>query len=97
MYTKEIMMEIRRLRNALNDTHDDSRAGFSILKFNAPERDIISVDPMRWVFCVDRSGSMSLISEKDNKSRLDHVKSTLIKIVEYLKDLCIQDERRLYL
>ena len=43
---------------------------------------------MHWVFCVDKSGSMSTLSLKDNKTRLDHVKCTLIRIVEYLQSLC---------
>ena len=79
-------MEIRRLHNKADQNNESN--GFHILKFTAPERSVISYQPMHWVFCVDKSGSMSTLSLKDNKTRLDHVKCTLIRIVEYLQSLC---------
>lgn len=79
-------MEIRRLQNR-NDA-DNECAGFNILKFSAPETKTASYQPMHWVFCVDRSGSMETIGSKDGKSRMDHVKTTLTRIVEYLVQLC---------
>lgn len=79
-------MEIRRLQNKADE--DNGSNGFNILKFTAPVNTVISSQPMHWVFCVDRSGSMSTLSTKDNKTRLDHVKATLVRIVEYLQNLC---------
>ena len=79
-------MEIRRLQNSSDP--DNGSLGFNILKFKAPDSTVISLQPMHWVFCVDRSGSMCTLGSKDNKSRLDHVKSTLVRIVEYLYSLC---------
>lgn len=79
-------MEIRRLQNKADE--DNGSNGFNILKYTAPESSIISLQSMHWTFCVDRSGSMSTISSKDNKTRLYHVKATLVRIVEYLKNLC---------
>lgn len=87
-------MEIKRLQNR-SDT-DNGCNGFNILKFSVPETTIASFHPMHWVFCVDRSGSMETIGSKDDKSRMEHVKTTLVRIVEYLKQQC-RDTARTHL
>ena len=46
-------MEIRRLHNKADQNNESN--GFHILKFTAPERSVISYQPMHWVFCVDKS------------------------------------------
>lgn len=78
-------MEIKRLYNR---NEENAANGFSILKYSSPESDMISTQPMHWVLCVDRSGSMETIGSKDQRSRMDHVKATVVRIVEYLKQLC---------
>ena len=79
-------MEIKRLQN--RGDADNGCNGFNILKFSAPETAVASFQPMHWVFCVDRSGSMETIGSKDGKSRMEHVKATLVRIVEYLEQQC---------
>lgn len=57
---------------------------FMILQINIPEEEETR-QYVHWIFDVDYSGSMSARSIKDERTRLEHVQSTLVNILEYLK------------
>ena len=68
---------------ALNSVKRDEE-NFMILQVNVPEEPE-KRQYVHWVFDVDYSGSMSSRSSKDGHTRLQHVQSTLVNIIEYLQ------------
>ena len=68
---------------ALNSVKKDEE-NFMILQVNVPEEPE-KRQYVHWVFDVDYSGSMSSRSSSDGHTRLEHVQSTLVNIIEYLQ------------
>ena len=62
----------------------NNEENFMILQVNVPEEPE-KQQHVHWVFDVDYSVSMSLRSVRDGQTRLEHVQSTLVNIIEYLQ------------